>query len=108
MTTRRAFLKQMQAAGLAAMAASLPTASFLSGCRPERRLPATADSVILLWMAGGMAYGNQFAYYIPNKAGTGTWFPATQIGYGLVTWDAKTGDLHYEIYKTMLQTYTVP
>ncbi len=40
MTTRRDFLKQMRAASLAAMAASLPTASFLSGCR--RRIPATA------------------------------------------------------------------
>ena len=60
MTTRRDFLKQMRAASLAAMAASLPTASFLSGCRPERRIPATADSVILLWMAGGMAHTETF------------------------------------------------
>ncbi len=58
MTTRRDFLRQMRAASLAAMAASLPTASFLSGCR--RRIPATADSVILLWMAGGMAHTETF------------------------------------------------
>ncbi len=60
MTTRRDFLKQMRAASLAAMAASIPAASFLSGCRPQRRLPATADSVILLWMAGGMAHTETF------------------------------------------------
>ena len=41
MTTRRDFLKQMQAASLAAMAASIPAASFLSGCRPGQRRSAT-------------------------------------------------------------------
>ena len=64
MTTRRDFLKQMQAASLAAMAASVPTASFLSGCRSGQgigqRDAATADSVILLWMAGGMAHTETF------------------------------------------------
>ena len=64
MTTRRDFLKQMQAASLAAMAASVPTASFLSGCRSGQgtgqRNTATADSVILLWMAGGMAHTETF------------------------------------------------
>ena len=60
MTTRRDFLKQMQAASLAAMAVSIPTASFLSGCRTEPRRRATADSVILLWMAGGMAHTETF------------------------------------------------
>lgn len=64
MTTRRDFLKQMQAASLAAMAASVPTASFLSGRRSgqtgEQRSEATADSVILLWMAGGMAHTETF------------------------------------------------
>ncbi len=64
MTTRRDFIKQMQAASLAAMAASVPTASFLSGCRSEQgtgpRNTATADSVILLWMAGGMAHTETF------------------------------------------------
>ena len=46
------------------MAASVPTASFLSGCRSgpetEQRNTATADSVILLWMAGGMAHTETF------------------------------------------------
>ncbi len=64
MTTRRDFLKQMQAASLTAMAASVPTASFLSGCRSGeeagQRNTATADSVILLWMAGGMAHTETF------------------------------------------------
>ncbi|MXW64995.1 MAG: DUF1501 domain-containing protein [Bacteroidetes bacterium SB0662_bin_6] len=46
------------------MAASVPAASFLSGCRSEgraeQRNTATADSVILLWMAGGMAHTETF------------------------------------------------
>ncbi len=69
MTTRRDFLKQMRAASLAAMAASLPTASFRSGCR--RRIPATADSVILLWMAGGMAHTETFdpKHFTPFEKG---------------------------------------
>jgi hypothetical protein len=61
----------MQAASLAAMAASVPAASFLSGCRPERRIPATADAVILLWMAGGMAHTETFdpKQYTPYEKG---------------------------------------
>jgi hypothetical protein len=71
MTSRRAFLKKMQAASLAAMATSIPTASFLSGCRTGYAMPSTADSVILLWMAGGMAHTETFdpKAYTPFEAG---------------------------------------
>lgn len=60
MTTRREFIQQMQAASAAAMAATIPTASFLSGCNSAMARPSTADSVILLWMAGGMAHTETF------------------------------------------------
>lgn len=60
MTTRRQFLQQMQKASLAAMAASIPTASFLSSCGQSYRRDASADAVILLWMAGGMAHTETF------------------------------------------------
>ena len=71
MTTRREFIKQMQAASVAAMAATVPTASFLSGCRPVNAMPSTADSVILLWMAGGMAHTETFdpKKYTPFETG---------------------------------------
>ena len=51
---RRDFLKKASAATLAAMAASVPAI----GCRPRRT--STADTVILLWMAGGMAHTETF------------------------------------------------
>ena len=67
--SRRTFLKQMQAASMAALATSVPAASFLSGCSPARA--ATADSVILLWMAGGMAHTETFdpKAYTPFEKG---------------------------------------
>ena len=52
------------------MAATVPTTSFLSGCTTSRR-PATADSVILLYMAGGMAHTETFdpKRYTPYEKG---------------------------------------
>lgn len=60
----------MQLAGMAAMAASVPTASFLSCQRPTRN-ESTADSVILLWMAGGMCHTETFdpKKYVPYEKG---------------------------------------
>lgn len=69
--SRRTFLQRMRAASLAAMAASLPTASFLSSCGYRSRRHASADSVILLWMAGGMAHTETFdpKAYTPFEKG---------------------------------------
>lgn len=66
---RRDFLKKTSAATLAAMAASLPVSSFLSGCQP--RIESSADTVILLWMAGGMAHTETFdpKAYTPFEKG---------------------------------------
>lgn len=68
--TRRDFLKKMAAASLAASTTTIPLASFLSSCtRPG--IPATADTVILLWMAGGMAHTETFdpKTYAPYEKG---------------------------------------
>lgn len=69
--SRRQFLRQMQQAGLAAMAASLPAAPFLSSCSREQKNPSTADTVILLWMAGGMCHTETFdpKAYVPFEKG---------------------------------------
>lgn len=59
---RREFLQKTSAATLAALAAGAPVASLVSGCAGNdtstRR--GTADTVILLWMAGGMAHTETF------------------------------------------------
>ena len=55
---RRDFLKKTSTATLAAMAAGAPMTSLLTSCNQKTK--ATADSVILLWMAGGMAHTETF------------------------------------------------
>ncbi len=59
---RREFLKNTSAAALAALAAGAPAASILSGCSSRKKAIAdtSADTVILLWMAGGMAHTETF------------------------------------------------
>ena len=56
---RREFLKRSSAATMAALAAGVPMTSFLTSCN-GRRATASADTVILLWMAGGMAHTDTF------------------------------------------------
>ena len=53
---RRTFLEKISAASLAALATGQPRRAFAAG----KKLPASADSVILLWMAGGMAHTETF------------------------------------------------
>jgi hypothetical protein len=57
---RRGFLKNTSAATLAAMAAGAPLSSLLSSCGRKAGSNASADTVILLWMAGGMAHTETF------------------------------------------------
>jgi hypothetical protein len=68
--SRREFLRTSSAAA-AAMAATLPSASFLSACGARKPPTATADTVILLWMAGGMAHTETFdpKAYTPFEKG---------------------------------------
>lgn len=70
--TRREFIKKMSAASLAASATSIPLTSFLSSCsKSASPIPSTADTVILLWMAGGMAHTETFdpKAYVPYEKG---------------------------------------
>jgi hypothetical protein len=66
---RRDFLKTTSAATLAALAAGVPLTSLLSSCGGSKQ--ATADTVILLWMAGGMAHTDTFdpKRYTPFEKG---------------------------------------
>ncbi len=57
---RRDFIKKSSAATLAALAAGAPIASMLSSCNSKKKFSSTADTVILLWMAGGMAHTETF------------------------------------------------
>lgn len=72
---RRDFIRQSGASILAAMAAGAPVASMLSGCgKPGKTAGSgntTADTVILLWMAGGMAHTETFdpKRYTPFEKG---------------------------------------
>jgi hypothetical protein len=81
---RREFLKTASAATLGALAAGAPVAGLLSSCSSDRnkkvlesdavkqRLAnSKADSVILLWMAGGMAHTDTFdpKTYTPYEKG---------------------------------------
>ena len=67
---RREFLRKSSAATLAAMATTIPATAFLASCGPKR-LPSTADTVVLLWMAGGMAHTETFdpKRYTPFETG---------------------------------------
>lgn len=65
---RRDFLKTATAGTMGALAAGAPLAGFLSSCS---RKQASADAVILLWMAGGMAHTDTFdpKAYTPFEKG---------------------------------------
>lgn len=56
---RRDFLKKTSAAAIASMAMGAPMSGLLSSCAAPQ-MPSTADSVILLFMAGGMAHTETF------------------------------------------------
>ncbi len=66
--SRRSFLKTASAGTLAAMAAGAPLSGFLASCAGN--VPR-ADTVILLWMAGGMAHTDTFdpKKYTPFEKG---------------------------------------
>lgn len=70
--SRRDFIEKMKLATLAGLSASLPTMPFLSSCQSKTKsIPAKADSVILLWMAGGMSHTETFdpKKYTPYEKG---------------------------------------
>ena len=67
--SRRDFLKTASAATLAALAAGAPGS--LLAAEPTETIKPTADRVIVLWMAGGMAHTETFdpKRYTPYAAG---------------------------------------
>jgi hypothetical protein len=66
--SRRDFLKTASAATLAALAAGYPRAILAA---EEEKIKPTADTVIVLWMAGGMAHTETFdpKRYTPYETG---------------------------------------
>jgi len=58
--TRRDFLKTGSAATLAAMASGAPRTSFAVDHAPQEKIRPTADTIIVLWMGGGMAHTETF------------------------------------------------
>ena len=66
---RRDFLRTAGIGTLAALAAGAPMSSFLSSC--SGKIQSSADTVILLWMAGGMAHTETFdpKKYTPFEKG---------------------------------------
>ncbi|MGC1240564.1 MAG: DUF1501 domain-containing protein [Chryseosolibacter sp.] len=66
---RREFLQKTSAATLAALSAGMPV-SMLSSCS-KTKIKSKADTVILLWMAGGMAHTDTFdpKKYTPFEKG---------------------------------------
>jgi len=56
---RREFLKKTSGATLATLAAGAPLSSFLASCS-SKKITSKADTVILLWMAGGMPHTDTF------------------------------------------------
>ena len=63
-------MQKTSAATLAALAAGMPAAGLLSSCN-KNKIKSKADTVILLWMAGGMAHTDTFdpKKYTPFEKG---------------------------------------
>lgn len=57
---RRDFLKTAGSATMATLAAGAPIAGLLSSCNSKKKIVTSADTVILLWMAGGMPHTETF------------------------------------------------
>src|SRR5438045_4713999 len=68
--TRRDFIKTASAATLSGLAARFPNAILAEDAELERR-KATADTLIVLWMGGGMAHTETFdpKRYAPFEKG---------------------------------------
>ncbi len=68
---RRDFLKTASAATLSALAAGAPRRSAAAGEEAAKKIEPTADSLIVLWMGGGMAHTETFdpKKYTPFEKG---------------------------------------
>lgn len=70
--SRREFVKSASAATLAALAAGAPRVSNAIEHQPSAKIKSSADTLIILWMAGGMAHTETFdpKRYTPYASGT--------------------------------------
>ena len=68
---RREFLQKTSAATMAAFAAADPMRSFAFDKKKSEKIKSSADTVILLWMGGGMAHTETFdpKRYTPYEKG---------------------------------------
>jgi hypothetical protein len=68
---RRTFIKKTGQAVAATMALGAPISGLLTSCQPGKSISSTADTVILLYMAGGMAHTETFdpKKYTPYRKG---------------------------------------
>ncbi|MBI4657368.1 MAG: DUF1501 domain-containing protein [Verrucomicrobia bacterium] len=68
---RREFLRTATAATLSALAAGYPKQTFANENEPREKITPTADTLIVLWMAGGMAHTEMFdpKRYTPYEKG---------------------------------------
>jgi len=89
--TRRGFLKTATAATLGALASGYPR-GLCADDAPERLRP-TADTLILLWMAGGMAHTETFdpKRYTPFEAG----MASSQLGSTFPTIDTAVDTIKF-------------
>ena len=80
--TRRDFLKTASAATLSALAAGFPRTVLATEAK-EEKIKATADTVIVLWMGGGMAHTETFdpKRYAPFERGKGKGRAGQQPGF---------------------------
>ena len=67
---RREFLQKASAATMTALAAGMPMSGLLSSCA-KNKIKSKADTIILFWMAGGMAHTDTFdpKKYTPFQKG---------------------------------------
>jgi Protein of unknown function (DUF1501) len=112
--SRRDFLKTASAATLSALAAGYPRALMAEEVRRGAKRDATADTVIVLWMAGGMAHTEtfdpkrytEFAPGTPSNAVLST-FPAIDTAVDSIKFSQGLEKIGAVMDRgTLIRTYT--
>ncbi len=111
--SRRDFLRAASAATLSALAAGFPRAVAAAEAAQDKP-PATADTVIVLWMAGGMAHTETFdpKRYVPYEKGLDpsrvlSTFPAIDTAVDRIRFSAGLENLARVMDRgTLLRGYT--
>jgi hypothetical protein len=116
MTTRRDFLRTASAATLSALAAGYPRQLLSADAGPSASPPTkpTADTVIVLWMGGGMAHTETFdpKRYTPFEKGMApdaflSTFPSIDTAVGNIKFSAGLEKLARVMDRgALIRTYT--